>query len=517
MPIQTLRFSLVFSAAVGLAVIGGCGTPPPEPSREPSPADPAAAPFREVWEAHSLQGSKVGFGRTAYFRDVLEGRPVVRIVSESQLAVLRFGQKFEQQYRDVGWETDDGELLKFESELNLGDAPLKTVGVVRGDVADVTQQTGDGMTTQQIPWTPGAGGATAPIESLRRKPLGPGEVRTLTSFLPAFNQVAAIRLAARSRETVDVDGASRSLLRIDAEAAVDGKKVYDFQAWADDQGEVWKVTLPMIEQTIVRTTEAAAKAPSTMPRLDLAQTTLIRLEQPIAQAHAARRLRYRVRLKDGDAATVFPVSEGQAVQAFADGSVELTVSRVEADSPLPAGYVPAPPTEADRRANSIVQSDDAEVRRLADLATGSETDPAKIAVRQEAYVREKMNAAVPGAGFDFSKAFASAAETARTLRGDCTEHAVLLAAMLRARGIPSRTVIGLVYVEGSQSLGYHLWTEAYVGDRWMPLDATVGRGGTSAAYLKLANANLDGAAMLTSFLPLLNVVGRLQIEVVDRE
>jgi transglutaminase-like putative cysteine protease len=128
-----------------------------------------------------------------------------------------------------------------------------------------------------------------------------------------------------------------------------------------------------------------------------------------------------------------------------------------------------------------------------------------------------MNEAVPGAGFDFSKAFASAAETARSLTGDCTEHAVLLCAMLRARGIPARTVMGLVYVPQAQSFGYHLWTEAFVGDRWIPLDATVGAGGTSAAYLKLADAHLDGVDSFTAFLPLLQVVGRLKVEVVERQ
>merc|ERR1719261_959477 len=46
-----------------------------------------------------------------------------------------------------------------------------------------------------------------------------------------------------------------------------------------------------------------------------------------------------------------------------------------------------------------------------------------------------------------STAYASASETARTGSGDCTEHAVLLAALLKARGIPSRVCHGLVYVE----------------------------------------------------------------------
>ena len=50
-----------------------------------------------------------------------------------------------------------------------------------------------------------------------------------------------------------------------------------------------------------------------------------------------------------------------------------------------------------------------------------------------------------------STAYASASETARTGSGDCTEHAVLLAALLKARGIPARVCHGLVYVEQGAS------------------------------------------------------------------
>ncbi len=38
---------------------------------------------------------------------------------------------------------------------------------------------------------------------------------------------------------------------------------------------------------------------------------------------------------------------------------------------------------------------------------------------------------------NFSQTFASAAEVARSRKGDCTEHAVFLMALCRARGIPA--------------------------------------------------------------------------------
>ncbi len=87
----------------------------------------------------------------------------------------------------------------------------------------------------------------------------------------------------------------------------------------------------------------------------------------------------------------------------------------------------------------------------------------------------------------------------------------------RACGIGSRGVIGLLYVEGSQGFGYHMWTEVYLEDRWVPLDARMGRGGIGPAHLKLTDSSLEGTSAYSSFLPVAQVLGRLKITVLDAE
>ena len=106
---------------------------------------------------------------------------------------------------------------------------------------------------------------------------------------------------------------------------------------------------------------------------------------------------------------------------------------------------------------------------------------------------------------------------AKNLEGDCTEHAVLLAALLRAKKIPSRVVVGLVYVTGGQSFGGHMWTEAFLNGRWVPLDAPLGQSGIGAAHIKMAASSLadDAPAPIGAFLPLLDVLGTLEIEVIS--
>ena len=117
---------------------------------------------------------------------------------------------------------------------------------------------------------------------------------------------------------------------------------------------------------------------------------------------------------------------------------------------------------------------------------------------------------------------ASAAETARTRRGDCTEHGVLLAAMLRAAGIPSRVACGLIYVDGfvgSENIfGYHMWAEALLDvhgqPTWVDLDATLGpEAAFDAAHIALTVTALADGQPQDALVTLATIIGRLRIKV----
>ena len=87
--------------------------------------------------------------------------------------------------------------------------------------------------------------------------------------------------------------------------------------------------------------------------------------------------------------------------------------------------------------------------------------------------------------------------------------------MCRAVGIPSRVATGLVYVEEfglrKNILGAHVWTEAYVGDQWIAIDATRSPNGFGAGHIKLATGSGEPA----DFLGLINTLGYFKIEKVD--
>ncbi|MFK7888386.1 MAG: transglutaminase family protein [Gammaproteobacteria bacterium] len=62
-----------------------------------------------------------------------------------------------------------------------------------------------------------------------------------------------------------------------------------------------------------------------------------------------------------------------------------------------------------------------------------------------------------------------------TRAGDCTEFAVLLTAVARAKNVPSRAVLGTVLISsstGTQAFG-HAWSELYIDGRWEIADAAI--------------------------------------------
>jgi transglutaminase-like putative cysteine protease len=90
--------------------------------------------------------------------------------------------------------------------------------------------------------------------------------------------------------------------------------------------------------------------------------------------------------------------------------------------------------------------------------------------------------------------------------GDCNEHAVLLAALARAAGIPSKIESGLLYLKGR--FYYHTWNLLYVG-KWITVDAVFGLMPADAARIRFASGNPQ------SQLDLLPVIDRVGIEVIE--
>jgi hypothetical protein len=80
--------------------------------------------------------------------------------------------------------------------------------------------------------------------------------------------------------------------------------------------------------------------------------------------------------------------------------------------------------------------------------------------------------------------------------GDCNEHAVLMAALARAAGIPARIETGLVYLNGR--FYYHAWNVLYLG-RWITVDAVYNQLPADATHIRLATGIQNQVDLLHTF------------------
>jgi transglutaminase-like putative cysteine protease len=202
-----------------------------------------------------------------------------------------------------------------------------------------------------------------------------------------------------------------------------------------------------------------------------------------AEAGAADRLRLRAALRDGEKWEGFlPLGPGQ-MRARADSP---SVWTLDIRKVIPGSRRDRPNPAADRRwleGNSFLVLSDTLLRATADSIAGGETDPERIAAAVYAWVaghfRFRLGAAL----------FGTSPEVLRTLTGDCSEAAVLTAALLRARGVPARIALGFASVGRGVFIG-HAWCEARLGGAWVGVDAALREFPAGVERLKLAE--LDG-------------------------
>lgn len=200
------------------------------------------------------------------------------------------------------------------------------------------------------------------------------------------------------------------------------------------------------------------------------------IRAPVRMPEAALRGRVRYQLS-GDSTLVPPETAEQAVVAH-DGGWQVDVC-----SDCGAETAPdAAALEAARQSTYWIAANDPDIQRLA-AELGRADDPLDAMARFTRFVSLHMNAQPDYAGF------ATTSEALASGQGDCTEHALLLAALARAVGLPARIAIGLAY-NTERFLGRkyvfvpHAWVQVWDGSAWRSFDS--GLGEFHAGYITLA-------------------------------
>lgn len=450
--------------------------------------NPPKGIFSDEWYALMLDGNKSGHMHSTMERLKVEGKHIIRSTNVMEISVGRADARIDVSFTQSSDETLDGKPLSFEHQMHLGKVPATTQGVIRDGMVTVsTTQFGLPMGTKTYPLPEGAIMAWGTYREQMKRGLKPGLKYDLSVYEPTMapDRLTRTTMEVFKQEEIDLFGRKVTAYRTKQTAHLNsrllGQSSVNTTTWMTDAGTAVKIqmSMPPIDMPFEVIACPRAVATSENEPTELMVQTLIRADRPI-DSENAKSVTYRLITRGAeDSKLNLPETPMQKIVEQRGGIVTLKLTRLSARragqrprAAKPPATMPADDLQSFLEASPDVNWKDPVVAALARKAAGDEKDPWKLAERLCDFVHDYVQTKNLNVGF------ATASEVARSKEGDCTEHGILLAALGRAVGIPTRIVTGIVYTDDFANrknvfVG-HLWTQFWIDGEWIDVDSAFG-------------------------------------------
>ena len=477
----------------------------------PSPAGSKAVADETEYLAIFMEGKKVGHAIQS--RIVSEGK--VTTSEDVSITISRGGFSMTVEMTETSIETTSGEPLGFESTQKLGASVMKMTGQVdkQGKVTLATTSMGTEQKSE-LQWPQGA----VMSEGLRlmtlKKGLKEGTQYSVKIFSAGMMQAVDTQISIGPEQNVDLLGRVVALTEVKTTLVMPGAGEIVSTGYVDRDLRMQKSIMPIAGMQVEMVACAREFALGQNDVLELIDKMFLASPEQLNNLASAKSITYHLSPVKGASDFTIPSNDNQNAQRLDGGKTILKVEPVAAPKGVKFPYkgTDAAVREA-MEPTRYLQSDNKQVIDLARRAVGGAKDAAEAARKIEAFVGDYIE------NRSLSVGYASAAEVAASRQGDCSEFAVLTAAMCRAVGIPAQVVAGVAYVDdflGNRGFGGHAWTQAYIGGKWIGLDASfrgAGRGGYDAGHIALAAGNGGPGDMLN----LAPTLGQFKIDKVTVE
>jgi len=486
-------FALLFSA---LAWSGQDGAS----AKVAATGSAAAEQSSTRWFVVSVGGKKIGYQRQVIAASA--GR--VRQTDTIDIVIDRGGEKASLYTETMTEETSAGRPLNFAVRYRASSQETLTQGKVLADRSIQITETVNGvvrpMRTLQL--SSDALFPNAQINKLRASGLKPGTTIRFVAFDPSVMLSFPVQTKVLSRQQSDTFEGAKPLLKVEQIMHLPGTDVPS-SALVDAQFNLYTVDTAIggLNMRLAASTRAAALAPNDSSNFFVEQ--FAKAPRALSAEEEAGTLRYRIRLK-AKTATVAPQTDEQRVTVSADGFDVVICARCGTAA---ASEKSATALAAARKPTAWLQSDDPEIRQAALVQIKGKIGAQAQMQALEAFVAAHISDS------NLTTAYASAKEAFASKTGDCTEHALLLAAMGRAVGIPTRVVGGLAYAQdylGQKDIFVpHAWMQAFIDDRWRSFDAALGR--FDSGHIALAITDGDPSSAFVGA----TLLGNVAIDAID--
>ncbi|MFA5240376.1 MAG: transglutaminase-like domain-containing protein [Phycisphaerae bacterium] len=451
-----------------------------------------------------VDGKKVGHAIRS--RVVADGK--VTTIEKISMQMSRASIPVSIETTETSIETTDGKPIDFEAVQNTSLMTMNVSGTVdEKGMVNVTVNSAGAPQKMTFEWPKSAVMAEGLRLIQEKRGLKEGLEYSVKFFSPLNLQAFENDVRIGSKQKIDLLGRVTALTEVRVACKVPGAGEIVSTNYIDEDFRVQKSIMPAMGMQIEMIVCSREVALAESDVLEMTNKMFVASPEPLRNITSTGSVVYHISPIDREMSLKIPSGDNQRVRQLRTGKAIITVR--PAAAARGAGF---PYTGADSeileamKPTRFLQSDSNEIIELARRAVGDTSDAAKAVKKIESFVSEYID------DRSLSIGYASATEVAASRVGDCTEFAVLTASMCRAVGIPARVVSGLVYVEefaGAEDVfGGHMWVEAYVGDKWIGLDATRAPKGFDAGHIALAVGDGEPA----DFFNLVTMLGRFKID-----
>ncbi|MDI6783357.1 MAG: transglutaminase-like domain-containing protein, partial [bacterium] len=464
---------------------------------------------QENWLNVFLMGEKIGYYHETKQETIFNKEPVYEINSEMISKLVRFGIEFNiRQVSQVYLAKDySARFCRYQEEM-FGSQKIVSA-TVQGNKLFVEINLNGEITKQTLDWNTSSYFDAAVTEKIIHDGLISGKQYQFKVYSPELARWFEMSASVGTTERIELNGVTKEAVVVKSDYTLTPElSSVTWISKADQQ--VVKAELGNYGMQMVQVPEAEAK--EFKQKMEIKNLASIASNITFTEPSEVTKMRVNITYREGNPGSLIPEDSRQKWENSADTTAHSRILVITANS-IDESTAPELPFKIkDEKitrflsSTPYIQSDDTAIVATAKRIAGNEKNSAKVAVALCNWV----NSYVENKGFDTG--FASAKDTFRTKRGDCTEHSVLLAALTRAVGVPTKIATGITYAE--DGFYYHMWVEVYLG-KWVPLDPTMGETRVNATHIKLAETETREDELSDYALKLLRSLKKFQLEVLD--
>ena len=454
------------------------------------------------WYEVSLGGVKVGYVSDKMQKD----GDVIKSRNEFVMQIKRAGQSIEITVEQETTEKISGELIDFASETKMAGIPMLKKGRVDGKELVVYEKQFISGKETRYPFDPEGGMSWG----LRKQVLEngfqeAGKTYELKVYSPDMGMKKPVKanIICFGEKPIQIGKKKIKAFEVDMELKSPFGSMIT-KSWFDENCIALKTVMNMggMKISIIEVPKKKAKKMDEKAH-ELLLSSVVPLD---AEVPNSEKNTFVMKAIKGKWSAKLFEGTGQKIEKINDNSIRVIVDqslknkKVEGETDLKPFL----------SSSVYLDTDDLLIQKLAKKGKGKAKTPQEIAKKLTKFVFRYMS------NKNYEVGFATASEVARNKAGDCTEHSILLAALGRALGIPTRVVTGLVYADEFEDqknvLVYHMWTQFYIDDQWVNLDSALGLVKCPADRITFSVDSLE-EDIIASVLPLMELINNLKVTV----